>query len=196
MPGLTVWAEALDGAPSIDMEAVRRHDAVVREAWTRAPACLPVRFGQWLPGLPELEDSLAERRDALEQALARVAGAGEHGLRIAERERPTKPEEDEAPRPSSGRAYLERVREKVQAQDEHERRGAAVARALEALLEGAIRAQRVDPLPADRGLVSVSHLVSRERETEYARRVASFREAHPELDLLTTGPWPPYSFAP
>jgi hypothetical protein len=170
---------------------------VVTAAWTLAPACLPVRFGQWLADPATLSETVEEQRAELERALARVEGAGELGVRISE------PgilggatSRGDKPPPTTGREYLERIREKVRVRDDHEQRGRAVASELEATLEGVIRAQRVDVLPPERGLVSLSHLVSREREQEYSDRIARFRERHPELEMLCTGPWPPYSFAP
>jgi hypothetical protein len=199
VPGLSVWADVLDGAPEISAESVRRHHAVVTAAWTFAPACLPARFGQWLADPQALQETVEDQRAELERALARVEGAGEHGVRISEpgiRGGASRAAREDLPQPTSGREYLERLREKVRAQDEHEQRGRAIANELEASLEGAIRAQRVDPLAPERGLVSVSHLVSREHEREYSERIERFRERHPELGIFCTGPWPPYSFAP
>jgi hypothetical protein len=196
VPGFSVWAEVLDEAPAVSTESIRRHHDVVTAAWTLAPACLPVRFGQWLADPVTLQGTVEEQRAELERALARVAGAGEHGVRISEPGmNPGRSGKHES-QPNSGREYLERIREKVRAQDEHERRGQALASELEAFLAGTIRAQRVDPLAPERGLVSVSHLVPRERSTAYRVELSRFRERHPELEVLCTGPWPPYSFAP
>jgi hypothetical protein len=194
--GLAVWAEELDGAPEVSVEAIRRHHDVVRAAWALAPACLPVRFGQWLADAGALQETVEEQRAELERALARVTGAGEHGVRISEPGIIPGPSPKHEPQPTSGREYMERLREKVRAQDEHETHGRTVASELEASLEGTIRAQRVDRLTPEQGLVSVSHLVSREREREYAAGISRFQGSHPELEILCTGPWPPYSFAP
>jgi len=196
VPGLTVWAEAAEAAPRASADAIRRHDAIVRAAWKLAPACLPVRFGQWLPGLEPLEARLEEQRAELERALARVEGADEYGVRISDPLTSTKPAQPEDPRPTTGRAYLEWVREKVRAQDEHDQLGDDLSRELEAWLAGSIRAQRSDRLSPGHGLVSLSHLVERERSGEYQAKLEQFRAAHPLVDMRTTGPWPPYSFTP
>jgi hypothetical protein len=154
-----------------------------------------MRFGQWLPELAALEERLGGQRAELERALARVKGAGEHGVRISETRAAAKvPAQNQGP--TTGRAYLEQLQARARAQEEHERRGGEVAAQLAAELDGIIRAQRVDPLPPDRGLVSVSHLVPRTSEAEYAAGLDRFRGKHAELDLLGTGPWPPYSFGP
>jgi hypothetical protein len=193
--GLTVWAEIASAAPRVSPEAIRGHDRVVRAVWAQATACLPVRFGQWVADARTLEARLEERRAELERGLTRVAGAGEHGVRISE----TRAESGGQPlveRPNTGRAYLEWLQARDRSEEERARRGRALAGVLAASLEGLIRAERVDPLPADQGLVSVSHLVKRAREAEYGVGVERFRASRPDLSVLRTGPWPPYSFGP
>ena len=194
--GLTVWAEASAQAPPVTVETIRAHDAVVKAVWARTPACVPVRFGQWVASSTSLEQGLGEQRAELERALARVSGAGEHGVRISEARTAQDSATTDDPRPNTGRAYLEWLRAKARRLEEHERRGRELGATLAASLEGLIRAQRVDPLPPDEGLVTVAHLVSRAREAEYAVAVQRFRDARPELHVLLTGPWPPYSFGP
>ena len=199
LPWIDVWFEETETVPRAEFEAIRRHDAVVRSAWSTASACLPVRFGQWLPDRGALEERLEERRAELERALTRVTGAGEHGIRISEKVRPAatgaQERASEAP-PPPGRAYLERARARVRAQEAHARAAAALGAELEEALGDAIRAQRVETLPPEKGIASVAHLVGRDREPEYRERVRAFAEGHVELEMVETGPWPPYSFSP
>lgn len=200
LPWIDVWFEEMDSVPRTDFEAIRRHDAVVRSAWSTAPACLPVRFGQWLPDRGTLEERLEARRAELERALARVTGAGEHGIRISEKAGSIATGAGDAPGTEAhgpaGRAYLERVRARLHAQEAHEHAAAAVGAELEEALGDAIREQRVEPLPPEKGLASVAHLVARERENRYRERVREFAMRRPELELVETGAWPPYSFSP
>jgi hypothetical protein len=199
LTGLTLWVERLGACPAASVEATLRHHAVVESAWTQAPACLPVRFGQWFQTEELLERSVAERSSELKAALERVAGAGEHGLRITDPAEPTERAADSeagGPRPGSGRAYLEAARERVHRREGRAVRARALGAALERALGDSIRAQRVDPLADGQGLVSIAHLVGRERSAEYAAKVTLFEKEHVELSMVRTGPWPPYSFAP
>jgi hypothetical protein len=198
LTGFTLWVERLGACPAASVEASLRHHAVVERAWTHAPACLPVRFGQWFRTLELLESSVDERRPDLAAALIRVAGAGEHGLRIVDpEESPAAPETGPRPaRPATGRAYLEAARERVHRREGRAARTRTLAESLERALGDAIRAQRVDPLAEDQGLVSVAHLVARDRTEAYADRIAAFEKEHEQLRFVGTGPWPPYSFAP
>jgi hypothetical protein len=45
-----------------------------------------------------------------------------------------------------------------------------------------------DPLRA-------AYLVDRDQVESFVERVAGLQRAHPEIDLICTGPWPPYSFS-
>jgi hypothetical protein len=197
LTGLMLWVERLESSPEPSVETTLRHHAVVKTAWRHAPACLPVRFGQWFATSALLEERIRERGPELELALARVAGAGEHGVRVVE---PSDEGEDEpdarAAAPASGRAYLESVQRKVHREEAREERARTLAQAVEAAMAGSIRAQRMDLLSADQGLVSLAHLVGREREKEYGRRVTIFERSHGVLRFIRGGPWPPYSFAP
>jgi hypothetical protein len=197
MQDLTLWVERLETCPEPSVETTLRHHAVVKTAWRRAPACLPVRYGQWFATASLLEERIHERAPELESALARVWGADEHGLRVMDPAE-TREEEPGGPphRPVSGREYLEIVQRRVHRRETREQRARSLAEALESALSGSIRAQRMDALGADQGLVSLAHLVGREHKEDYARRIAAFRREHAELRFVAGGPWPPYSFAP
>lgn len=55
-------------------------------------------------------------------------------------------------------------------------------------------ASRLDAEPADRQGMSAAFLVPRDRLASFQAIVGRIADAHPELALLCTGPWPPYSF--
>jgi hypothetical protein len=40
-----------------------------------------------------------------------------------------------------------------------------------------------------------AYLVNRDRVEEFTQRVRDIDKRHPEIELVCTGPWPPYSFA-
>jgi hypothetical protein len=44
-------------------------------------------------------------------------------------------------------------------------------------------------------VVRAAHLVVRERVEEYRERLRAAGDERRELRLLTSGPWPPYSFS-
>jgi hypothetical protein len=165
---------------SLRMDALA-HGGVVEALVDLAAAVLPVRFGEGAGDDHALGRALAERSTELRRALDRVRGCVEVGLRIAG---------DDPARPrfaANGVAYMQALREA-----EEERR-----RTIGALHEGlalVARELRVDaPVPA--GLrFSAAYLVERGALAAVRDRTERFASRNPQLSVLCTGPWAPYSF--
>jgi hypothetical protein len=155
-------------------ETLWAHEQIV-EALMEDRDLLPVRFGTRLEDDAAAARSLAERRVELELALERVRGAVELSVRAVLTE-PGEAPEDPAD-------YL-RVK----------RRNSAVATAIHEPLAALARAglQRTPRSPAE--ALRAAYLVDRGGVGGFTRLVARLDERHPELRLLCTGPWPPYSF--
>lgn len=170
-------------APAEDREvtpdALWRHEEVV-EALMEDRDLLPVRFGTRLDDDAAAARSVEERRVELECALERVRGAVELSVRAVLAE----PAADAGHDESSGAGYLRARRGATATQDAVHDPLAVLAR------EHVLRAPR---LPAE--ALRAAYLVDRASVGAFARLVARLDERHPELRLLCTGPWPPYSFA-
>jgi hypothetical protein len=82
---------------------------------------------------------------------------------------------------SSGAAYLRARTTRSQAAD-------SVHAALAALARDSRTRVGVEPLRA-------AYLVDRHAVAGFVSRVRELQDAQPELAILCTGPWPPYSFA-
>jgi hypothetical protein len=190
---LTLWIRSAPQPPAPTLEEVRAHHAIVADAWSRFPAVLPVRFGEWFATRGELMTAVEPKVPEYESALTRVAGMGEFSIRILD------PALAEAagPEPATatrGTAYLRAALERTRARERAEARGRSVAAQLREALGSMIRDERIEPLPSPHGLVMVAHLIAREREAEYEAAAARFAESARELRFLRTGPWPPWSF--
>ena len=101
-------------------------------------------------------------------ALDRVRGAVELSVRVLGEDRPAEAGE-----------YLRR---RADVDAVHEALG-KLARASE---------QRAPGMPAE--LLRASYLVDRDTVARFSAAVADLQAAHPELSLLCTGPWAPYTF--
>ena len=163
-------------------EAVLTHARIVDELATLNEAVLPARFGRGYPDAEALRDAVTEQADALGQALDRVRGCLELGLRVL-----TQPTDTDSPS-QSGREYmvgrLDRRRQAERLADEVHAPLAALARA---------ETRTVAATP--QLLLSAAYLVPREALEPFQSAVEEIETAHPELSLACTGPWPPYSFA-
>jgi hypothetical protein len=184
--GLIVAAGTMQAAPPPSLRAVRAHDATVRRLAGVASAVLPVRFGTLVGDAAELDRRLGFQAPALTRALALVAGREQMTLRVVAPAGPRAPRA--ARRPGGpGARYLARL-----ARD----RAVPGLAPLRAAVRRFVKAERVEPDPAEAGAVRVHHLVDRGRSAAYAAAVRNAARALPGLRLTVTGPWAPYAFAP
>jgi hypothetical protein len=151
------------------------HERVV-EALMAERAVLPLRFGTRFPDAAGLRTALAERRQALLDALDRVRGRVELAVRAMQ-------PAAAAPAAISGREYLN-------AKLAGERSVAALHEPLAALAV----ATRRSPKPAPGELLRAAYLVEQPAVCRFRAAVERLQRGHPEAALLCTGPWPAYSF--
>jgi uncharacterized protein (DUF2342 family) len=162
----------VEGTPEPSVAAAVAHGRVVEALAGLADPVLPARFGSVHASPEALADALASNSDALAAALRAVEGCVEVGVRGVL----SAPEPGNAP--ASGREYLER-------------RHAAVG-LVERVHEPLVAKARAARLERGSGFAA-SYLVPRGELDAFLDAV---READgPELALVSSGPWPPYSFA-
>jgi hypothetical protein len=161
--------------------AVLRHATVVEAVAAAADALLPSRFGDEFPDDSTLRRSLLARYEELRRRLDHVRGCVEIGVRALGTECGTRLAA------SGGTAYMTT---RLRAVTEQER--------LASELQGPLRRYARDSSAA-RGARTFVHdaayLVPRPAADVFVDAVAKFQARHPELSVLCTGPWPPYSFA-
>lgn len=178
--GLDLVVSEHDGAElDASEEAVLEHARVVEALVGRSTALLPARFGRGFRDDDALREAIEGRAAQLREALAQVRGCVEIGVRVLAPEAPPPPAAE------SGRAYMEaRLAHTEEARELHE--------PLAALARAATRTVGATP----RLLLSGAYLVEPGELDAFRRRVSELEAAHTELTFVTTGPWPPYSFAP
>jgi hypothetical protein len=190
---LLAWVSDLEeAAVTVTVERVRAHDAVVRSA-LEIETPLPARFGQTFADDAGLRASIERRRDALLELLSRVRGAVEMTVRALLD--PSPASGGGAPPRDSGREYLDwlRVRQhtaraaRTQADFLHRRISDAVL--------GMVREEARAPAQPSICSLSVSHLVPRDAVAGYRLTLRALIEDDPQLRLMVSGPWAPYSFA-
>lgn len=162
--------------------AILAHARVVEELAEVNPAVLPARFGRGYADADALRQAVGMRTGELHDALDRVRGCLELGVRVLGE--PASTEADSA----SGREYmLGRLDER--------RRAERLADELHAPLAELAREATPSVGATPRLLLSASYLVEREALDRFRAGLARLERAHPGLTLACTGPWPPYSFA-
>jgi hypothetical protein len=162
----------------ISRDSVLRHAEVLEELMTRSAAVLPAQLGRAFRNEDELTAAVRAQAPQLEQGLERVRGCVEFGLRAIPAER--EGELDAA----SGTDYM-------RARLEEFRRG---DRLVAELHEPLARLAHEVTLRQRGGELSAAYLVAREDAAAFQQEVARL-ERSPEVTVVCTGPWPPYSFA-
>jgi hypothetical protein len=170
-------------APEPSAAALRAYERTVRGLMDRG-AILPAQFGSVLPDEDAVRALLRGRCQDLLARLGRVRGAVEIGLRANWRDGVRAMLD---PRPPSGSSYL---RERLELR-QSARRVASELDPLTALARGSRRALAPRPdLP-----VLDAYLVDRGRVREFVALVEQLDDRMDDVELICTGPWPPYSFA-
>jgi Gas vesicle synthesis protein GvpL/GvpF len=158
------------------------HERVV-EAITACGPVLPMRFGTQLDDEEQLAAVLTARRDELVRSLERVRGKVELGIRMI----PARPIRSGAVR-RSGRGYL---LGRVHAHRRCEQAIQEVHPPLVALSAASCIREPTRP-PA---IFAAAYLVEADRVSKFRRRADRLARGQPGLQVMVSGPWPPYSFA-
>jgi hypothetical protein len=176
-----VVSRVADELPAVSEEAVLKHAEVVEELLARSGAVLPAQLGRAFADEAELVTAVRTKSAELERGLSRVRGCVEFGLRVLPGI------SDAAERPESGRDYMQfRLAETMQRD--------RVAEEFHEPLSRLSRASaRFGGASAD--LLGAAYLVPEENVASFRDQLVQLELAHPELGVVCTGPWPPYTFA-
>jgi len=191
-------------------DVARAHHEVI-DAMAHMFPLLPLRLATVYSNDAAMTAALAGRGDELRGALRRIGGRVEWGVKAyAARQREGERHGGTAGTgqgagagaDGAGIAYLKRRRVELSAQEDSRRTAAASARAVHTELSGQAEQARLYPpqAPALSGskvpmLLNATYLLGADGADRFASAVAATANAHPDLRLVLTGPWPPYSFA-
>ena len=183
LDGIEAVVSAFEGsAIQASEESVLAHARVIEQLAARNEAVVPAQFGRAFDDSGSLEDAVRDREAELRDAIERVRGCVELGLRVLA------PVDESAPAPASGREYmLGRLEQSRRDESDADELHAPLA----ALAREATRSLRATP----QLLLSAAYLLPRGDVERFREAVRSQQEAHPDLSFVCTGPWPPYSFA-
>lgn len=188
------------------LEAVARAHHTVVETLAAHTTVLPLRLATVYLDEDRVRAVLRADAEMFEQALERVAGHVEWGVKIylearADAETPAA-ETGSAEGLGAGRAYLRARRVQRQARDESFRAARQVAERVEAIGRDAAsgharhRVQQGElATGAGENIVNDAYLVPRETAEEFRTRVVDAARDLAGVRIDVTGPWAPYSFA-
>ena len=176
--GFFVVGERRANAPAVSEAELQRQHSLVLRVSEAVPAAIPARFGSLLEE-SELATILRLRKDLIRTTLDHVRGNVQMTLRMAGAAA-TSVEAS----PVSGRDYLQRRRDELVPPLTAD--GETTLRELRSLVIDERRK------PADRGIVTIYHLIQRSDVKEYRETVTSV--GTPGIAL--SGPFAAFAFAP
>jgi Gas vesicle synthesis protein GvpL/GvpF len=172
--GLTALCAPAESRP-LTHDVLWRHEERV-EALMEKRDLLPLRFGTLVADEQAAAREVARRREELVAALEHVRGAVE----LAVRSQPREAEQAQPRRGETGRDYLRAKARRTQA-----------ARLLHEPLAFVARDSVVHTGP---DLLRAAYLVDRAALDGFVALVRRLQAARQSLNVVCTGPWPPYSF--
>jgi Gas vesicle synthesis protein GvpL/GvpF len=182
-------------------QTARAHHAVI-EAVAKERAVVPMRLATVYRSDEGVAGLLRERAAELREALARIAGRSEWGVKAyaaMPSDEPQGPEQDASAGP--GAAYLRRRATALAARQDARAQALASAKAIYAELGARSASARSYPpqSPEIAGrsgpmVLNAAYLVADEHADDFAAAVTALAARHPSVQLSLTGPWPAYSF--
>jgi hypothetical protein len=161
--------------------AVLAHARVVEALAASNDAVLPARFGGAHTDTAALRAAVTDRQHELAAALARVRGCVELGVR--------------ALAPAAERTAAATGADYMRARLEHRQEAERLADELHAPLAALAREATRTVGATPRLLLSAAYLVPKDEVSGFTELVEKLQAEHPQLGIVCTGPWPPYSFA-
>jgi Gas vesicle synthesis protein GvpL/GvpF len=197
-------------------QTARTHHAVI-EAVAKERTVVPMRLATVYRSDEGVAGMLRARAADLREALARITGRSEWGVKVYAVTPPDEPEgsaqdasgqgvsaQDTSGQSSSerpGAAYLRRRAAQLAARQDARAQALASAKAIYAELAGRAASARSYPpqAPEIAGrsgamVLNASYLVADEATDDFAAAVTDLAGRHPAVQLSLTGPWPAYSF--
>ncbi|MFB9837916.1 GvpL/GvpF family gas vesicle protein [Actinoallomurus acaciae] len=181
----------------------RAHHAVV-DAVAGRGVVVPLGLATVYRNEDRARGALRERHDEFAQALARITGRTEWGVKMyADLAEAASRTEEPAPADARpGTAYLRRRSAQRHDEEETRREVLTLAGRVDDELCTIATTRRLhrpqdQKLSGERGwmILNAAYLVDDERAEDFRTAVARLAETRPELRLQLTGPWAPYSFA-
>lgn len=162
-------------------DAILAHARVVEALADANDAVLPARFSGGAGSDDALRVGVAGRHEQIVDALDRVGGCVELGLRVL---RP----QDEAGSPAaSGREYMRRRLEQVE-------QAQALARDVHGALADLARESTCQVVARGDVVLTAAYLLPRAGVEQFRSALQAAEAEAGDVTLVLTGPWPPYSF--
>ena len=192
--GLSVVASKFDtDRVSVSRENILRHEAIVRNVLAMTTP-LPFRFGT-LVTEAGLRSYVTSRKAALQDRLEVVKDSVEMSIKVIWQNAV----DDESPPTTEdlgiGAAFLVAKRQELFGEERLVKRSQEIADWLSGRIKNLVKKENITVHPKQKLVVAGAYLIQRAIQAQFRTRVEELAVERPELHFLTSGPWPPYTFA-
>jgi len=192
--GLSVVASKFDtDRVSVSRENILRHEAIVRNVLAMTTP-LPFRFGT-LVTEAGLRSYVTSRKAALQDRLEVVKDSVEMSIKVIWQST----DDDESPATTEdlgvGAAFLVAKRQKLFGDERLVKRSQEIADWLSGRIKSLVKKENISVHPKQKLVLAGAYLIQRAIQAQFRTRVEELAVERPELHFLTSGPWPPYTFA-
>ena len=195
---LSVLVSELDAdSVRVTRENALAHAAVVRSVLDYSTP-LPFRFGTVVTE-QQLQSYLSTHKTVLESKLESVRGRVEMSVKIIWEKSVAQPSQSQqkthASEQGAGTMFLAEKRQQILGDERRAAEASKISTWLHEMLSELVGDEQVTLRPTERLVVSAAHLIERGKIAQYREKLAEMRQNRPDLHFLSSGPWPPYSFA-
>jgi hypothetical protein len=170
------------------------HAAVVRSILNRTTP-LPFRFGTIVTD-EQLRSYVSAHRPALGTKLAALQGCIEMSVKIIwESVQTGESTSNPDPAYGPGATFLAEKRSEILGDETKVGQATEISSWLHEQVKDLIREEQVTLRPTEKLVLAAAHLIERSKIPQYREKLIEARQKRPELHFLSSGPWPPYSFA-
>ena len=192
--GLSVVASKFDtDRVSVSRENILRHDAIVRNVLAMTTP-LPFRFGT-LVTEAGLRSYVTSRKAALQDRLEVVKDSVEMSIKVIWQST----DDDESPATTEdlgvGAAFLVAKRQELFGDERLVKRSQEIADWLSGRIKNLVKKENISVHPKQKLVLAGAYLIQQAIQAQFRTRVEELAVERPELHFLTSGPWPPYTFA-
>ncbi|MEU0844235.1 GvpL/GvpF family gas vesicle protein [Streptomyces sp. NPDC005962] len=177
----------------------RAHHEVIT-AVSSVTATVPLPLATLYRGDARVREALRSKQNDFLTALDRLANRSEWGVKVYAPAAPATPAPD--PAPLTGRAYLDRVRNRHQGREQRQNAALQAAERVDSVVQSlAVATRRLRPHgpevtgPHRTHILNAAYLLDAARTRELRAALTSLRGDEPAVEIELSGPWAPYSFA-
>jgi hypothetical protein len=180
----------------LGQKALLQHAHVVSECFKRTTV-LPFRFGTVFDTDDALRRAVRLNRKAFLESVVRLKGKAEMHLKLLIKDGSLRQALEEIELPATvGSEYLSKLREKAVRQRERQTKARALSVQVHKIFDPLDQDVCCRKIDSGGMLIDIAHLIDHKKVQKYQNRYQMATRHLPGIEVVMSGPWPPYHFIP